>query len=119
LRVSLPHPATAAAQLKQLRTVNLLYGACTLAAILGGDGVQHTVARVQSAGGPLEVEVTRNPRTGKLTSRRVPRGGVRRIAPVRMTRLPPTVQTAIGCQNVGQPPLSKWATMKMIRVTVA
>lgn len=56
------------AQLKQLRTVNLLYGACTLAAILGGDGVQHTVARVQSAGGPLEVEVTRNPHTGKLTS---------------------------------------------------
>ena len=56
------------AQLKQLRTVNLLYGACTLTAILGGDGVQHTVARVQSAGGALEVEVTLNPRTGKLTS---------------------------------------------------
>lgn len=56
------------AQLKQLRTVNLLYGACTLATILGGDGVQHTVVSVQSAGGPLEVEVTLNPRTGKLTS---------------------------------------------------
>jgi len=56
------------AQLKQLRTVNLLYGACTLAATLGGDGAEHTVARLQSAGGPLEVEVTLNPRTGKLTS---------------------------------------------------
>lgn len=56
------------AQLKQLRTVNLLYGACTLEAILDGDGERRTVARVQSAGGVLEVELQLDPRAGKLTA---------------------------------------------------
>ncbi len=55
------------AQLKQLRIVNLLYGACTLEAILEGDGEQRIVARLQSEGGPLDVEVTLDTRTGKLT----------------------------------------------------
>jgi hypothetical protein len=56
-----------AAQLRQLRTVNLLYGACTLETILGGDGEQQTLARLHSANGPLEVEITLQPRTNKLT----------------------------------------------------
>lgn len=55
------------AQLKQLRTVNLLYGACALEAIVAGDGERRTVARLQSVGGALVLELTLNPRTGKLT----------------------------------------------------
>ncbi|HHW86955.1 MAG TPA: beta-lactamase family protein [Chloroflexi bacterium] len=57
-----------AAQLRQLRLVNLMYGACTLDTIVGGDGAQQTLARLHSANGPLEVEVTLHPRTNKLTS---------------------------------------------------
>lgn len=57
-----------AAQLRQLRTVNLLYGACTVTAILSGDGERQTLARLHSANGPLEVEVTLHPRSHKLTS---------------------------------------------------
>lgn len=56
-----------AAQLKQLRSVNALYGACTVETILAGDGEQRTVARLKSEGGPLEVELLLDPRTGKLT----------------------------------------------------
>jgi CubicO group peptidase (beta-lactamase class C family) len=54
--------------LAHLRAVNVLYGACTLEQITGGDGVHATTARVQSAKGPLTVKITLNPRTGKLTT---------------------------------------------------
>lgn len=57
-----------AAQLRQLRAVNLLHGACTVAAIIGGDGERQTLARLHSAHGPLEVTITLHPRSHKITS---------------------------------------------------
>lgn len=55
------------AALDDLRAVKVLYGACTLEQILGGDGVEHTVARLQSLQGALELDVVLNRRTGKFT----------------------------------------------------
>lgn len=54
--------------LAHLRVVNVLYGACTLEQITGGDGAHATTARVRSEKGPLTVTITLNPRTGKLTT---------------------------------------------------
>lgn len=54
------------AMLAHLRAVNLFYGACTLEEILGGDGVERTVAQLQSPEGALEVVIALNPLTGKV-----------------------------------------------------
>lgn len=52
--------------LTHLRVVNLLYGAPTLKSIIGGDGVERCVARVQSDRGVLELTITLHLRTGKV-----------------------------------------------------
>lgn len=49
-----------------LRMVNLLYDACTVDAIIGGNGTERTVAQLNSQHGPLEVEIVLDPRTGKV-----------------------------------------------------
>jgi hypothetical protein len=54
------------ALLGHLRTVNLLYGVCTLAEIIGGNGTDRTVARLDSQQGVLELEIVLDPRSGKV-----------------------------------------------------
>lgn len=54
------------AMLTHLRVVNLLYGAPTLESIIGGDGVERCVARVQSDRGALDLTITLHLRTGKV-----------------------------------------------------
>ena len=56
------------ALLDHLRLANLLYGPCSIEAIVAGDGVERTVAHLHSPRGRLEAEVVIDPRTGKVQS---------------------------------------------------
>ncbi|MCS6825974.1 MAG: beta-lactamase family protein [Caldilinea sp.] len=56
------------ALLDHLRLANLLYGPCSLEAIVGGDGVERTAAQLHSPRGRLEAELVIEPRTGKVRS---------------------------------------------------
>lgn len=56
------------ALLHHLCLANLLYGPCSIEAIVAGDGVERTVARLHSPRGRLEAEVVIDPYTGKVKS---------------------------------------------------
>lgn len=55
------------AMLTHLRIVKLLYGVCTLDAIVGGNGTDRVVARLTSEQGALEVEIVLDSRSGKVS----------------------------------------------------